>query len=664
MSINRSELILNIFNGDNISNKYDATNYIKSKKLDKVKNYFSNKNIDDIISGINLFYLNDFKEKKLFSLYEIIVKDFCNNTQNITQNVIINKLIKKISLLDKGYILLNIIHNKYNLTNYASSILEFVLMKGTLTNLLFWKKIMTDKYIFTINNLILVVKNSDIRMLKYFIDNITNVIDYSYMNNILVSKILTSLMTSDYIPIKFKLKRLKMLSKIIDFNKHLGVMFNKIPLHIINNIYKYYDFNNYILRVKDLGKLQDSKSLINFYNQTNITNKNIISLLYLFRGYNLNTEILNNIDNIIKNKIDIKKNIIEMFCNFCTFGYGFYNRNSNKYNEKNYKLMTEIMKSQFSNVNYTVNLKFWDCILDYVYYILPFIKNIKLDIKSEDNFCKIEKSYNILKRFFNNIYYKRIKYNRMIKMLKTEEYYINNTHSINNIHSIINMRSINNPNYYCKYYTYYYDGIMTDSLPPNIYPKIDADFNFTDLKCIYLEDESLYLIIIEDLDLVYKHQYLIDNNIKLDFYNYETVLQNFIKENNNIPNKWFPLIILQNDISQSDISQSDINKQLIGFNKIGDLYQDKFIIFKNRENIYIKLKVVIECKSKGNYLKLVDYENNDYTEIKKVLQKIGDIDNLDNDNIIKYYPNKKDYEICYYSVKPNKKEKIDYLLNL
>ena len=127
----RNELIFKLFNDD--------INYIKEKNLDKIKDSFSNKNIDDIIYGINLFYSNDFKEKKLFDLYKLMVFDFCNNNEKINcdNNIIINILVKKISILDKGYQLLHIIHNKYNLNNYASSILEYVLKRGTLTNLLF-----------------------------------------------------------------------------------------------------------------------------------------------------------------------------------------------------------------------------------------------------------------------------------------------------------------------------------------------------------------------------------------------------------------------------------------------------------------------------------------------------------------------------------------------
>ena len=666
----RKELILNIFNSNNINNKYDANEYIKNYKLDKVGDILNNKDIDYIINGIEMFYCNDFKQKKLFDLYNIIVLDFINNNDEINFNnkTIFTKLLRKISLLDKGYLLLNIIHTKYNLTNYSSSLLENVLKKGTFTNLLFWKKIMTDKYILTLSNLALVIKNSDIRMLKYFIDNfVNNFINNGEnigVNNILVSKILSNLVISEHIPLKFKLKRLKMLNKIIDFNEYLDIMFIKLPLFIINNIYKYYNFDSYILNINDLEKLNESKSLFNFYNLTNQSNKNIISLLVLFRGYKMNDEILSNINNIINEKPNMDKYIFKLFSICIPDNKSFYNRNSNNYNKDYYKLMTNIMKTQFIQKFNIYN----ECtILDYVYYLLPFIENIKLDINYmisiNDNF-KLEKSYLILKKFFNNIYNKTIKYNRMMKLLNSE----NNNILLSsktiknplefNIYNISKMKNIYN------YYCYYYDGIMTNKLPPDIYPIINIDFNFVNLKCIYLEDESLYLIITDDLNLIYQHEYLNTNNIKLDYNNYKKVLEDFIKDNKYTSNKWFPLIIFDN---------INNNCEYISFNNIEDIYNNKYNIVKNKENIYIKLKIVID---KDRCIKLVDYENNEYKIISNIKQNL---DSVDNNSIIKYYPyrNNNDiscneiccndiscYEICYYSVKPNKKGKIDYLLNL
>ena len=676
----RSKLILSIFNSDNISNNTDAIIYIKSKDLDKVHILLTNKNIDDLISGINLFYINDYKEKKLYDLYDLMVLDFCKNNETICweNTIVINKLIKKVSLLDKGYQLLHIIHQKYDLTNYASSILDHVLKKGTLTNLLFWKKIMVDKYIFTINNLILVVKNTDIRLLKYFVNNVYNIQKFnSNINNIVVSKILTSLMFASYIPVKFKLKRLKILNKVIDFNNYLDIMFNKLPLYIINNIYKYYNFDKYMLNINDIENLQESKSLINFYNLTNNENKNTISLLYLFKGYNLNNNndihnaIHNNINNIIKNKINMRQQIVEMFCMYSHNNKLFYNKN-------NYILMTNIMRSQFNGVNYIVNLKYWDYILDYVYYILPFIKNIKLHMKIENNICKVEKSYNILKRFFNNIYYKRVKYNRMMKLLKTEECLINNND--NAMHNAMYNNIITDKSKLdtFKYYCYYYEGIITNNIPPNISPIIQNTNNINNIKCIYLEDESLYLIITDNLELIYQHEYLVKNNIILDSYNYNKILQDFIKDNKYTSNIWFPLIIFENNPNNNnnpldinamhnpmDINAMHINNQFIGLNKVEDLYNNKYTIIKNRENIYIKLKIIIS----NNSLKIVDYENNNYIFIKDKIEKTENIDNSFDNNIIKYYPYRNindicSYEIYYYSFKPNKKDKIDYLLNL
>jgi hypothetical protein len=646
--MDRKSIIQKIFDSKFINFKEEAFEYVKVKNLDKINNNFSNENVDDILYGLNKYYVNDYKQKNIYELYRLMCNDFMNNNKkiNYSNSSIFLSLLKNLSTLDKGYLLLNYLNSKYNLVDYSGLMLNNVLMKGTLTNLLFWKKLMTDNYIFTIENLIIVCKNSDYRMIKYFVEN-NNINNYN-INAVNVSKILSTISISNHIPLKFKLRRLKLLNQIIDFNNYLDIMITKLPLYMINKIHKFYNFIDYKLSVSDLNYLSINNVdlLLKFYDNTNDYNKSIIELLLIFLG---ETNI-NDYKYVLANN-NLQDYLVDLFCHFSSSNNPFNDFNSENFKKGNYDLMVKIMKNNFkkkmNSINYVININnYWDSkiIVEYVYFLLPFIE--RLDGSS--NNLEIDKYYSILRRFFVRIYNKRIKYNKYMELFNknnSEEIIINN-----NINITTDISSLNNKN---GYIGYYFEGIMTNKLPPNILLNVNVN------NAIYLEDESLYLVFDVNNNLCEHHEYLVRNKIKLNMNNYHKVLEDYIENNinssdNNI--RWFPLIFEK--LLNINNTKSDINSQYIYIKDLANM--KNIMIVKNKENIYVKLKLV----NMNNNIKLVDYNNNNYDDIYDILKDKIDLGNLENNIIIKYYPYKKDYEICYYSIRPNKKDKIDYLLYL
>jgi hypothetical protein len=652
--MDRTSLILKIFQSKYVKFKEEALQYLKNNNLDKVNSTFSNDNINGILYGLTHYYVKDFKQKNVYELYKVICNDFIvkNKVINYSNSSLFLSLLKKLTSLDKGYLLLNNLNIKYNLSDYTVMLLNDVLIKGTLSNLLFWKKLMSNNYLFTIENLILVCRNSDYRMIKYFVEN-NFVENYSGGNNYIINindvnvkKILSTIALSNHIPLKFKLKRIKLLNKIIDFNNYLNIMITTLPLYMINKIHNFYNFIDYKLSVIDISELSINNVVLlsKFYNLTNTYNKSLIELLFIFLG---DTDNYINFKYVIENN-NLQNYIGELFCNFGGLNNPFINyiksNNSDNFKKDYYDLMVKVMKNNFKNKNSVININnYWNSkiICDYIYFLLPFINKL-------DGTCIISKNYPILRRFFVKIYNKRIKYNRFMDLLNNSQMNIINN-NVNNNNIIVDKTILKNSN---GYVGHYFEGIITNKLPPN-FLKININ------KAIYLEDESLYLvfdnIFIDDIkvNLSSHHEYLVKNNINLNLENYHKVLNDYIEysEKVNNCNKWFPLIF-----DKLPISNMQSNNQYI---YLKNLNNSQSIIIKNKENIYLKLKLLNEKESK-----LVDYDNNSYDDIYKIIyDKIKD--NLNNGNlIIKYYPYKKDFEICYYSIKPNKKNKIDYLLNL
>ncbi len=627
------EKIINLYNNFKTIN-YNFDKNINSEKRLEIINLLYNYSI-----GLKLTY-NGYKNDKLFALYEFIVSNIIyiyQNDKDINLENIIFNVINKINVLNKGQNLLYKLDEcskKYfKQVNYFIFLTETA-QKGTLLTFMFWY----NKF----NNLTkeenesvirLSFINSDDRIYKFLFTKVDKDLIESNINILL-----SNLASSTSIPVKYKLRRIKVLSNYINLDNYLSLMIKLFSndLKILSELHKYYykkpySFDDLYFIV--IGIIDNDYSVFDemIYNSFKLKkNRESSLIIIIYTILNNGIMILDNNFNKFKIEKIIKDNNKDLM------------KIINYYDSDNefYKFITS---SVISNINKNINVD--EKILFKNKGLLIYTRFYNYtgdDIIIKKNIIKYNLVTHTLRLWSKKIYNKRIlnfkmnMYNILNELeskssLKLQSFNIEKPRYINKNENISNKFIVRD----------YKEGIFVNKLPSNIYPFID---NYL-VKSIYDENDEIYYIYDIDIPnstLVERYEYLLklhnkefkvgDFDKELNEYNNE--LDKFIKYNKDKV-KWYPLFsMIYND---KNIINTHTNIIITKFENNEDV---KIV---SKENMYVKLLY--------NNNKFVDDNRNDWNKLI-----IDNNKNYKNNRIYKFIPinNKLKFsEVCYDDFKPD-----------
>ena len=562
---------LHEYNMDNIldRNKYDILYLL----LIKIKNNYNNEN-------------KNYKMEYYYNLFEHIIN---NNYQLFVNNRdLLYLLFTKLTILYKGNLLINKFINiiddiKLN-NSEIQNLLIIASMRGSLLSFLLWLKIYNKSYDFIINNNINLICNNinhEIFSEKLFSNSIINSDDriYKYILNIdniniilntpTIISLINCLGDSMNIPVKYKLKKLKILSKNINLNDYFFDMIIKFTdnqsLYLIhkyyytntNNIYTISNMYNVLSNINCFEPLEYLK----YYNILKTDTEKLLYIILCSLKHNYyNNNISYNKKNFKTLIIEYNQFIIDIISSLHLSDDFFNNNNLNNYILNilcNNNLITKYIEKKASDYYlFTQNnniLKFTKFLVInnnntklYRYAILTnrILHNIRLYVKRKRNNKFLFNKYKTLEIIheINNI-----KSLESIIILKNNSYQILNLDFYNNNkfkNIFINNKIYNNYNI-IPYNHYPYSDIF------NIYNTIDAYYDESNdlyiINDINIPNTSFidrYLLLLQSHDFIsFKSINTISNinefNDLLIKYNLE--LNKFINNNCNI--KWFPNLI-------------------------------------------------------------------------------------------------------------------------
>ena len=639
-------IILNL-NNNNKLNTYKFTD------LHNCNQVILYKLLDKISTGCIDFNKN-YKLEYYYRLLEFIVDyyNYTTNNYNIENNIK-SYLLKTLTYLNKGqYLLYKINNNIYNNLN-INDIINYLLIAakyGTFTIFMFWLNKTQYKCIEKLSNNIQLdiinssIYNSDDRLYKYILNKILLVDKLFFQKNINIINHMINSLGSTFIPDKYILRRLKILSNYINLAEYFDIMLGSftsskilLDLHkyyyiypytlitlnnLISRIYLNYDFDIIIIKLNQYLKTDNEKILLiiilnlqyNYYkiihnidyesesfNKIIIDNKQLILNIILTIKYNifinyLNIKIINKIFSIILNNNLFTKYLKELPYTI---------------REYNYLLFTKFfyIDNTFTNNNYRYSI--------YIIKANLILHNLRIYIKRNIKIKKLSyniKMYNIL----NDIkYFKPVKH---IPVLKngSYNYQIQNQQFIN-----ISPRCLL-PNELYSYKKFILrektDGILINNLPIGIFPFNNIIYNY-EIKAEYIEHLDLYLIIdinIPNTTIIERYNILknihphIKNNKYINQTNninnfIETIINErnnintFLNEYKNITIKWYPKFTeffdFHNSINsdESDIAISYIIDNIILNNNLSNLnlYNFDGLILRPYDSLYeIKIKPI------------------------------------------------------------------------
>lgn len=262
-------------------------NIKKLVDLNKVSDYDYRKlnfNIDDTASLINDILLlcspgpvNDiiknYKMSYYRPLYELAVNIILNRPlkeQTLIFNIIHNNLLTKLSTIDKSHLLLNRIRHLIRDDLFEDNLvketfLEVVVSKGAFPSFIFWKnRLNIDIFSDSTQKLFkLSISNADDRIYKWFLDEFKkadkNIIFQKYE---VITSLLNNILQSN-IPVKYILKRVRLLSTYCNLAQYFHHMVQcTFSGEILFELFKYYyitplsfdDLETFLNRIEGLGK--------------------------------------------------------------------------------------------------------------------------------------------------------------------------------------------------------------------------------------------------------------------------------------------------------------------------------------------------------------------------------------------------------------------------
>lgn len=652
-SSNYSEIVKSIYRNYNLKHKYKIDTSIYNKiEINIIIALIIN---DFVLGSKNKIHKHSFvityKNKNYFGLmhyvYELLQlcdkKDFDNLLENTSYLEVLSKINNGAIILYK--LKKFIVINKTKRLEYCYLSAE----NSSYNTFKFW-------YDDEINNLIinfpdictLILRNSiinpDERIYKFLLEK-------TKLTSEIIKNIVRSLDSALHIPLKYKIRRIKILASHIDIDKYFTT--------IVLNIYDH-SFITHLYRM--------------VIRKNNQTYKEILELFIIFRGWCNETKYLENLyiylNDIEKDylTINIGHNIINPSLHFSSSI-----RNLIKDNYKDIIIYILKYKKEFKQSN-TIKVLCEEKLFNkYLYldctesnrqeHLLLFTRFYYDDKSKVPYYIKYNLLLHLLRLKMKRIYNSRISLHlNKIALLNSEisnykpmnipvlkegsKNYQYNKQKFSYIPPRHLIASLNCNTVELQLYTNFLlrekpDGIMINDLPSNIYPKTDL-FNNIKVKAEYIEDHDLYLVfdidipnttIIERYELLRKaHHYTMKTALKQinnlnDFMiimtQERTLIDNFMKEKSKI--KWFPKFAT---LYSNNNNNMIVNHFIDFINSRNDNFKASILESKyyNCDGLILSpLDYMREIKIKPNNLlsidllyngkHFVDYENNNMNSL-------------------------------------------------
>jgi hypothetical protein len=624
---------MSILQESNKINDLYTNNFKEFKKYIIPKNI----NIPDLLETLICNYVNNaplfeihknFKMEYYYPMLEFVVceinKIYFATPQdehliNKCDSILSDHLLEKLTILIKGQTLLNKLSHRISKIKSSNNIIDLLLLSarsGPFLTFLFWLNRNNEKIIENLQRtdletiFILSIGNSDDRLFKYVLEKVLKVDKLFFQKNteIIINMITT--LSYSFVPPKYQLKRLKILSGYISLVPYFYNMITILTSEkVILEIHKYYysiphTFSTliYILRF-----------FVNYNNDSDVNEDQYHTLNH--ENYNKITNILKTEDELLMLNIllSISYNIIEV-------------------DRVKYALISKIITENYIHI---INIISWDKIVrknnnEFVNVVISILvennlitkyvesKNIKYinsymlfftrflsiesqtDIKNND-----DKSITRAIRINKLLHYLRlyVKSKCKTRVIRQKVIIFDLLREISTFNPMLSIPVLKNGSiqYQCQkqkftnlpprhllpgeIYTYKKfllrekaDGVLISNMPNGIYPPTDILSNYQ-VKAEYIEELDIYLVfdidipnstIIERYNILRNaHPYTAftkDDNINsLDeficiFKNERNIIKKFIRENQSEPIKWYPKFAC---IYQS--SNSKINTELIKY---------------------------------------------------------------------------------------------------
>jgi hypothetical protein len=496
----------NVKNGDinNILN-FDITHIIEYE-IELVEIFILN--VIQIIESNNIIKQKNFKRDYFGPVIDLIVRIIknvpCINLKNFNYSI-----LKTITYYKKGNYFLDMIKDnilKENMKSYEYiNIINDACLKGSLLTFLFWYNLnksensqsgLVDENNFT-TYLLNSISNSDDRILKYILKNSSNfVVEDEY-----IYQLLSKLFSALHIPQKFKLKRIKLISFKIDLKKYFNSMIlicNDIQLILKLAKFYYFDEINFNIFINFFDKFNHFYNyFIEFYKilKTDKEQNIFVLLLYIRTNYDFKLNFSNNSTLFPQ---DIEKVLIDNYIIVLNSlnNYYLFTLNSISNNVLQFYITNNIISKYLDLIdNKGINT------YRYIYYTKFYfnesygIINLLINKILSKLRCLCKKKYRlklIKKKILLNPIINEINNYKPNKILKNGSLsYQLNKHNFNFIppRHLLPQENLNNE-YLIKEKA---DGILVNTLPPNIFPFCIEIIN-KQIKAEYIEELDLYLV--------------------------------------------------------------------------------------------------------------------------------------------------------------------------
>ena len=576
----------------------------------------------------------NFKMEYYYPLLEFIVNDINKyyNQKNLNQLILhnldfilLNTLLKKLTIVSKGQKLLNKIYNhivqKVNKTQIYTYLKQSAYY-GTFGTFLFWLNISSEKSLENLEKnvldelFVLSIGNSDNRLFEFILEKIAKINKLFLQNELIINKLIHKLAIS-VVPSKFKLKRIKKLSQYISLVPYFHQMIDYFSYdNIIIKLHMYYYVHPHTF--------ESTASLIKF------------SLIFVNNEFTINDNYYNQIASIIKTEdelymINILLTIKYNLCKIDKFKKSLVN----KIVKANYLQIIKIIDwENLCNKNDLFNFVII-CLVEqeknlinkyiettnifYVSHKMLFCTRfIELSISNQDltddNICtiiKINKLLHILRMYVKSkcktrIIQRKVKIFDLIREINTfspklsvpvlahgslqYQYQKQKFNYIPPRHLLPGEITIYN-NFILKEKA---DGILIHNIPVGIYPQTDVLNNYQ-VKAEYIEALDLYLVFdinipnttIEDRYNILRsaHPYTFNTYIEkvnsfedfvILFKKERLLIKKFINDNESEQIKWYPLFACI-----YTFNKTNIHKELISNIILEQNYEIKEIILNS-----------------------------------------------------------------------------------
>ena len=372
------ELIVMIKNNDlkKIDKKEMGESMFIYKMILQDESYMEN-NFPYVYKNKNKF--NFFKT--LLSNFEIKMETLENEFKSSQSLETLFRLIKQIIRIDKGQYLLKMMPYKQILTKLISED-EFSIplyftsgVSSTLPVFIEIDKLYPNKSCLDISSksiLSAACRNSDVRVLKYIVNNFHDYHKPSWNNSNFI-KILISQIFSYHIPVKHSLRRMKILSSKINLSPYFNYMVDIVPnLEALFTLKKYYWNDSFVPESSNINSIGN---LLVGYEAEDVKKDNIEKCLSIFNRKNDKADFILNI--FIRTRslfdIDITKYIDSNYDGLQRKIGIVIDNIFNNYLEEEIRYRSKDLKALFSLCQPDITRYMKSKYIDKLLFMLPFI---------------------------------------------------------------------------------------------------------------------------------------------------------------------------------------------------------------------------------------------------------------------------------------------------